>query len=214
LISAGAAFGNAGCALLGLAVILTALRVERISERSVRIAIALSLALALFVPLGELSAAAYVRSVTGDLSVSTLFLAGAACVARLSGRVLVGERNLRALLWLLCGAAPILYPFALGLTWFDPYALGYGSLAFGTALLLIALAAWRSGFDLVVLVLVFAVFAYLGGLYESRNLWDYLLDPLACGYALVRLIVFYREGGRPAASRARSFAAMNSRWDR
>jgi len=211
---AAAAFGNAGCALLGVAVIVTALRVERFSDPRVRAAIALVTVLVLLAPLGELSAAEYTRSVTGDLSVSTWFIAGAACVARVGGRVLIGRRHLRALLWLLCGAAAFLYPFALGLTWFDPYALGYESLTFGTALLLIALAAWRRGFTVVVLVVVAAVLAYLGGVYESRNLWDYLIDPLAVGYALVRLAGVYREGGRPAASRARSFAAMNSRWER
>jgi len=213
-MSAAAAFGHAGCALLGLALVLTALRVGRFSNPRVRAAVALVTALVLLAPLGELSAAAYVRSVTGDLSVSTLFLAGAGCMARLSGRDRIGKRDLRALLWLLCGAAVFLYPFALGWTWFDSYALGYGSSTFVTALLLIALTAWRAGLNVVALVLVVAIFAYLGGVYESRNLWDYLLDPLACGYALVRLAGVYRGGGRPAASRARSFAAMNSRWDR
>ena len=187
MIPVAAAFGNAGCALLGLLVVLMALRVERFSNPRVRAAVALVTVLVLLAPLGELSAAEYTRSVTGDLSISTWFLAGAACVARLSGRVLIRGRELRVLLWLLCGAAAFLYPFALGLTRFDPYALGYGSLTFGTALLLIALAAWRRGFNLVVLVLVVAVLAYLGGVYESRNLWDYLVDPLACGYALARL---------------------------
>ncbi|MGB5080525.1 MAG: hypothetical protein WBO23_07260 [Burkholderiales bacterium] len=196
-MDASGAFGTFGCALLGLAVLLTAVRVERLSRRGVRLAIALILALVLFVPLGDLPAAAYVRSVTGDPGVSTLFLAGAACLARLGGRVPIGERDRRALWWLLAGAALFLYPAALGLTGFDPYALGYGSPAFATALLLIALAAWRAGLNAVVLVLVVAAFAYLLGVYESRNLWDYLLDPLGCGYALVRLIS-RRESTRAA----------------
>jgi hypothetical protein len=188
LIPASTAFGLLGCGLLGLAVILAILRVERFSNSRIRIAVALASALLLSMPLGDLSAAAYVRSVIGDLSVSTLFLAGAACVTRLSGRVLIAGRERQALSWLLACAAAFLYPFALGLTWFDPYALGYGSPIFVTALSLIALAAWWAGLNAVVLILAVAVFAYLGGMYESRNLWDYLLDPLGCGYALVRLV--------------------------
>jgi len=199
LITASTALGLLGCGLLGLAMILAVLRVERFSHPRVRIAIALAAVLALSVPLGDLSAAAYVRSVIGDPSVSTLFLAGSACVARLSGRVLIGRRDRRALFWLLAGAAAFLYPFALGLTWFDPYALGYGSLPFVTALLLIALAAWRAGLNAVVLIVLVAAFAYLGGLYESRNLWDYLLDPLGCGYALVRLAGLLRQEPTPGA---------------
>jgi len=199
LITASTASGLLGCGLLGLAMILAVLRVERFSRPRVRIAIALAAVLALSVPLGDLSAAAYVRSVIGDPSVSTLFLAGSACVARLSGRVLIGRRDRRALFWLLAGAAAFLYPFALGLTWFDPYALGYASLPFVTALLLIALAAWRAGLNAVVLIVLVAAFAYLGGLYESRNLWDYLLDPLGCGYALVRLAGLLRQEPTPGA---------------
>jgi hypothetical protein len=187
-MSASALFGTLGCTLVGLAVLLTALRVERLSNPRLKLAAALIAALILLVPMGELSVAEYTRSVTGDLSVSTLFLAGAACVTRLSGRVLIGMRDRRALLWLLRGAAAFLYPFALGLSGFDPYALGYGSPAFATALLLIALAAWRAGLNIVVLVVVVAVSAYLGGVYESGNLWDYLIDPIGCGYALAQLL--------------------------
>jgi hypothetical protein len=40
-----------------------------------------------------------------------------------------------------------------------------------------------------VLIVVAAALAYLLGAYESRNLWDYLIDPLASVYALVRLLV-------------------------
>jgi len=64
---------------------------------------------------------------------------------------------------------------------------------------LIALAAWWAGLNAVVLILAVAVFAYLGGMYESRNLWDYLLDPLGCGYALVRLVGSPRRESPPSA---------------
>ena len=46
------------------------------------------------------------------------------------------------------------------------------------------LVAWRMGLKLVVLVILAGALAWLGGLYESRNLWDYLIDPLAGAYAL------------------------------
>ena len=81
-----------------------------------------------------------------------------------------------------------MYPYALGWTRFDPYALGFGSVEFITALLLITLAAWGARLNLIVLVVVVAVLAFLGGAYESRNLWDYLIDPLVSVYALIRLL--------------------------
>ena len=145
-------------------------------------------ALVVFVPLGDLPIAAYVRGATGDLSVTTLVLAGAACVAQLTGRTVIGPRDRRALFWLLASGAAFLYPFALGWTPFDPYALGYRSIGFVGALLLMTLAAWHFRQTVVVLIVVAAVLAYLGGAYESRNLWDYLIDPLAALYALVCLL--------------------------
>jgi len=187
MISASDAFGLFGSGLLGLAAVATASRLRRLPVR-VRYAVMLAAALAVFVPIGELSIAACVRGVTGDLSMSTLVLAGAACFAQLTGRTLIGLRDRQALCWLLALAAAFLYPFALGWTRFDPYALGYGSIGFLTALLAITLAAWWARLHVIVLVVIAAALAYLVGAYESRNLWDYLIDPLASVYALVRLL--------------------------
>jgi hypothetical protein len=186
-MSAGAILGLLGCGLLGLAGFATVIRLRRLPLR-VRYAVMLAAACAVFVPIGELSIAACVRGVTGDLSMTTLVLAGAACFTQITGRALIGHRDKQALCWLLALAAAFLYPFALGWTRFDPYALGYGSIEFLTALLLIALAAWWARLHVIVLVVIAAALAYLAGAYESRNLWDYLIDPLASVYALVRLL--------------------------
>jgi hypothetical protein len=194
-MSASDAFGLFGCGLLGLAVVATLIRLRRLPLR-IRYAVVLAAALAVFIPIGDLPAAAYVRGVTGDLSVTTLVLAGAACLAQLTGRTPIGQRDLRALFRLLALAALFLYPFALGWTPFDPYALGYGSIGFTTALLLVALAAWGFRLNLVVLVVLAAALAHLAGAYESRNFWDYLIDPLVSFYALARLLAGLRR--RPA----------------
>jgi hypothetical protein len=179
-------FGLLGCGLLCLSLAATALRMDRFPVR-VRYAVAVIAVVALFVPIGDLSIAAYVRGVTGDLSVPTIALAVLALYSKLTGRPAPAPRELNALLGLLAGAALFLYPFALGWTPFDPYALGYGSIAFLAALLLVTLAAWHMDLKLVVFVVVAGALAYLGGWYESRNLWDYLIDPLVAFYAVVRL---------------------------
>jgi len=197
-MTANAIFGLLGCGLLGLAGLATVIRLRRLPVRA-RYAVMLAAALAVFVPIGELSVAACVRGVTGDLSVTTLVLAGAACLAQLTGRMPIGQRDLRALFWLLVLAALFLYPFALGWTRFDPYALGYGSSEFLTALLLIALAAWWARLYVIVLIVIAAALAYLAGGYESRNLWDYLIDPLASVYALVRLLASRTVLQQPAS---------------
>ena len=186
-----------GCGLLSLAAVATGLRLRRFPVGA-RIAVMLVAALAVFAPFGDLSAAAYVRGVTGDLSMTTLVLAGAACVSGLTGRTAIGPRDLRGLFWLVVSAAAFLYPFALGWTRFDPYALGYGSIGFVTAMLLITLAAWHFRQNVVVLIVIAAALAYLAGAYESRNLWDYLIDPVASLYAIVCLLAAALDRARSA----------------
>ena len=180
------AFGVFGCGLLGLAAIAILIPLRRFPIR-VRYTFVAAAAFAFLIPIGDLSVAAYVRGVTGDLSAATLVLAGAACITQVTGRELIGHRDKQALCWLLVLAAAFLYPFALGWTWFDPYALGFGSAEFITALLVITLACWWARLNLIVIVVVVAALAYLLGAYESRNLWDYLIDPLASFYALAWL---------------------------
>jgi hypothetical protein len=160
----------------------------------------LGAALAVFVPLGDLSIAALVRGVTGDLSATTLVLAGAACVAQLGGKTVISPRDLRTLSWLVVPGAAFLYPFALGWTPFDPYALGYGSTGFVTALLLVTLVAWHFRCNVVVLIVVAAALAYLAGAYDSRNLWDYLIDPVASVYAIVCLLAAALDRAKAAAA--------------
>lgn len=197
-------FGLAGCGLLCLALAAIVLRVRALPVRA-RYAVMAVAAIAVFAPIGDLSIAAYARGVTGDLSVATLALAASACAGRVAGRSLFEPREWSALLSLVAAAGLFLYPFALGWTPFDPYALGYGSVALTAVLLLVTLAAWHARLNLVVLVVLAGVLAYLAGIYESRNLWDYLIDPLAAVYALAVLL---SAGGRKLISQRRQRAPV------
>jgi len=184
-MSATDIFGLGGCGLLYVALAAVLFPLRRLSA-GVRYAVMMAFAVAVFIPIGGLSLAESMRGTTGDLSVPTLALAASACASRIAGRTLFQPREWSALLGAVAAAGLFLYPFALGLTPFDPYALGYGSAALTTVLLFATLAAWRAGLNLAVLVVVVAAAAYLAGAYESRNLWDYLIDPLAALYGLGR----------------------------
>jgi len=185
--------------LLCLAVVATFLRLDRRATRFRR-AILAAATIVLVVPAGGLPILAYVRGVTGDPSAATLALAVGVLVSCLTGRSFIEPRERDALLWAVAGASLFLYPFALGWTPFDPYALGYGSIAFLTALLVVTLAAWRARLMLLVGVIAVGGLAYLAGAYESRNLWDYLIDPLAAIYAVGRLAAgLARRGAKLAA---------------
>jgi MYXO-CTERM domain-containing protein len=140
------------------------------------------------IPLGALPIAAYVRGITGDLSITTLVLLGCA-LSRPWCNCAAGTTQRQALLLLIALLALALYPMALGLGAFDPYRLGYGDPRLIAALLLIALLAWLRRFDLIALCIALAVLAWAAGWYESNNLWDYLLDPFVSIYALSAMTI-------------------------
>jgi hypothetical protein len=147
-----------------------------------------SAALAVFcaavaLPLGGATPAEYLRGVWGDLSVTTWTLLAAAAVERVSDRQLLSPAAKSEILGLAAGAAVLLYPMALGLSAFDPYAAGYRPLFL--APVLFAYSAWArhrgSGAAWIPLA---AALAFDARLMESFNLWDYLLDPLVAVYGL------------------------------
>jgi len=143
-----------------------------------------AVAIAAMVPLAGPPAAAYVRGVIGDLSITSLVLLMLTILRPLLGWPPANIRAGFTLQMLIAVAALGLYPLALGVSSIDPYRLGYGNLWFLIALLVVALAASFRRLPVVALCIALAVFAWDIGWYESNNLWDYLLDPLLSIYAI------------------------------
>ncbi|MBI5436921.1 MAG: hypothetical protein HY937_07445 [Nitrosomonadales bacterium] len=141
-------------------------------------------AIAAMIPLAGLPAAAYVRGVIGDLSITSLVLLILAILRPLFGWSPSNTKAGFTLQLLITVAALGLYPLALGTGYFDPYRLGYGNFWFLSVLLLVALAASFRRLPVVALCIALAVLAWDIGWYESSNLWDYLLDPLLSIYAI------------------------------
>lgn len=143
----------------------------------------------MLIPFHEMPLAAYVRGVTGDLSITTLILLWYALLQPWCVCIRADAKHHFALLILITLAALALYPMALGVGAFDPYRLGYGNAQFIAALLALALAAWFRKSTLIVLCIAFATLAWTAGWYESDNLWDYLLDPFVSIYALTTITI-------------------------
>src|SRR3989338_28074 len=97
---------------------------------------------AMLIPFSGFSLAAYVRGITGDLSITAMVLLWCALTRPWSNCEAADTKHRLALLALIALAAVLFYPMALGLGAFDPYRLGYGNHVFVTALLMVALAAW------------------------------------------------------------------------
>jgi len=132
-------------------------------------------------PLGfgmELPLAAYVRGVTGDLSIVTLLM--------LWTSALLSARPTPILFkFVIVLLALSFYPFALGLGMIDPYAWGYGSIAFFIGVLTFALVCGLLNWVKGVWIIAIAIIAWAAHWHESANLWDYLLDPFLVIWALL-----------------------------
>ena len=66
----------------------------------------------------------------------------------------------------------------------DPYAWGYGSIAFLVVVLAFALVCGLANWSKGVWIIAIAILAWSAHWHESANLWDYILDPFLAIWAL------------------------------
>jgi hypothetical protein len=136
-----------------------------------------------FWPLGmslELPLSAYVRGITGELSIVTMLL--------LWSSVLPSEKNIPPGFKVSVAViAMVFYPLALGLGMLDPYAWGYGSIGLLIATIFFAVVCGLAGWTKGVWILSFAIIAWATHWHESSNLWDYLLDPFLAIWTLLAI---------------------------
>ena len=142
----------------------------------------------LFWPLGmNLPLVAYIRGVTGDLSIVLTLLLWSSLLPSSKPTPLAFQFAVAII-------ALCFYPFAVGLGMTDPYVWGYGSIAFLAAVLFFALVCGLVNWSKGVWIIAIAIIAWAAHWHESANLWDYLLDPLLAIWALITLIgVLYRR---------------------
>ncbi|MBT8608492.1 hypothetical protein G6660_00335 [Polynucleobacter paneuropaeus] len=165
-----------------------------------RIILALLLTNLFYWPLGlfmQLPLAAYIRGVTGDLSVvSLLLLWSSVLLDRIDPRNTEAHFVPMGFKVVIVVIAFSFYPFALGLGMLDPYGWGYASIGFLIAVsifaAILAIANWSKGTFIIAL----AILAWSMHWHESANLWDYLLDPFLMLWALLACISSMRRKRR------------------
>jgi hypothetical protein len=151
---------------------------------AIRLAVVLLLANLFFWPLGmslELPLSAYVRGVTGELSIVTTLLLWSSLQTTVKKTPLGFKVSVLLI-------AVLFYPLALGLGMFDPYAWGYGSIGLLVATILFAIACGLAGWIKGVWIFSFAIMAWAVHWHESANLWDYVLDPFLAIWALCSIL--------------------------
>lgn len=167
-------------------------------KRTARIALLVALLAASFIPLDGLSLAAYLRSHIDDLAVTTLVFMVWGCLRRL-GFLPPAQQGTTSVLIIFAAMALVLYPATLGLSYLDPYRLGFSPrpMLIFVAMLTAGLFYVRS--YLAVVMLTSATLAFVVGVKPSHNYWDYLVDPLLglyCCAALLTLAVRWSYGWR------------------
>lgn len=146
-------------------------------------------AVLLVLPLDHWLLIEFVRGYISDLSLSTVLI----CSMYLWSVVRPRSKGIDiSLKWAVVIVSSILFPMSLGLTQFDPFTLGYASnplyVYFLLSLCVIALFAWMKGLSQIAVVISLAVLANGLQVYESQNLWVYLVDPIAFVICAVSLL--------------------------
>jgi len=135
----------------------------------------------------------YFRGLFNDLSITTLVL-----LVYYFIQPDANKNQTQPVFFLIAINGLFFYPMALGLGAVDPYSWGFINKAnglFPPLIFLILLGgcmvfALLKNYSLLLLSLVLATLTYQFGLLESRNLWDYLLDPLIFIYALLTVLSY------------------------
>lgn len=191
--------GLSGISLL-LSVILLRIMLLLGQKKQTAYAFAILIFALSFIPVADYTINQYFRGLLNDLSISTLLLMGYYFVVPDNS-----QSQSRPLLAVIAITGLFFYPAALGLGPIDPYAWGFFnkahgllmSLIFLTALVGLMVFALHKKYTLMLACLALSALAYHLELLESRNLWDYLLDPVIFFYAFVMyLMVFIKKQWR------------------
>jgi len=137
----------------------------------------------------NLSAAEYFRGIFGDLSLTTQLLLYGALFYRFTGRPCYNCCEKWTLFSLAAITGALFYPFALGLTYYDPYNWGFSSYFMVITVATMALLAWQRRWYFSGLIISVALLGWSIGLLESRNLWDYLIDPALFIYTTIVCLI-------------------------
>lgn len=146
-------------------------------------------ALCIFLPVFGLSIAQWLRSVLGDFSVLTLAIFINIIAQRMFNFDLLNPISKKRMLLGVVLVGLVFYPLALGVSVYDPYQLGYSPVLMPVILVMFSIIAWFKSMRDLAVILLFPLLAYNLKMLESTNLWDYLIDPVLMGYALVQCLL-------------------------
>jgi len=134
-------------------------------------------------PVNDLPIAYYIRGVVGDLSITTQLILATYWYMAFTGKTTDQKKNNNlTFAGFIVFTSLWFYPCTLGLTYFDPYDLGYNINTLHWCLLTYFFSAalyfyYRNNIFLCGTITL-STLAFYFNLLESDNYWDYLIDPI------------------------------------
>ncbi len=145
-----------------------------------RVAAGAAVALAaLYIPISGRSLFGWGVSTVERPSIPGLVLLGALAISAISGWRIATSAEYRFATLAAGLAGLVLYPAATGIFDYDTYVWGFSGYLLPVAIAVVIAYAIFRGYLVTALVLNIAIAAFLIGAGLSRNLWDYVIDPVA-----------------------------------
>ncbi len=148
-----------------------------------------------FIPIYEVSTVLRLKGLFADLSLTTLTLLVLWPVLRLQ-KISLNNPDSAGLCAIVLLLAVTLYPMALGVGAYDPYALGFRPWALLTAIAALGVLATLRGYLVSKTIVVVVLIGYWLRVLDSQNLWDYLIDPILGIFAIIYLLRYFLRNGK------------------
>lgn len=148
-----------------------------------------------FIPIYEVSTVLRLKGLFADLSLTTLTLLVLWPVLRLK-KISLNNPDSAGLCAIVLLLAVTLYPMALGVGAYDPYALGFRPWALLTAIAALGVLATLRGYLVSKTIVVVVLIGYWLRVLDSQNLWDYLIDPILGIFAIIYLLRYFLRNGK------------------
>ncbi|MCZ6458204.1 MAG: hypothetical protein O6766_02475 [Gammaproteobacteria bacterium] len=148
-----------------------------------------------FIPIYEVSTVLRLKGLFADLSLTTLTLLVVWPVLRLQ-KISLNNPDSAGLCTIVLLLAVTLYPMALGVGAYDPYALGFRPWALLTVIAALGVLATLRGYLVSKTIVVVVLIGYWLRVLDSQNLWDYLIDPILGIFAIIYLLRYLLRNGK------------------
>jgi len=155
---------------------LTLPLLKRTGSLPLYVAITFAAAAMTIIPVHETDLSGFAMAHMGTLSVPTVILMSFEILVcgSVASQIHVTMRRNHNIFWVAAGL--FLYPSATGFLNFDVYSLGYAQ-PISWCVVALTVMGIILDYQLMAFCLTSAVLAHCCGLFESPNLWDYLIDP-------------------------------------